>query len=182
MTNKPVALVYTPAACAAATLSVAPTKTSWVPPVSVPFGVGVLVKVPTVILFDPLVSVIGAVGSEIEKADPVKPVTVNFAAVTVPVVTGSVTPPPAVRALAGLRATVPAMVGLTATLPKFRSTDLEMAIGVIIVAEEVAVAVTCAFKVTDVSVKRATSEIRMESFFIVFKFFFELLLVGFKLF
>jgi hypothetical protein len=53
-------------------------------------------------VLDPLVKVIGAAGREIENVDPAAPVTVNLAAETVPVTTGRVTPPPAVRVLAGL--------------------------------------------------------------------------------
>ena len=37
---------------------------------------------PTVMVLDPLVSVIGAAGNEIEKVDPAAPVTVNLAAET----------------------------------------------------------------------------------------------------
>jgi hypothetical protein len=143
-----------------------------VPPVRVPVGVGVLVKLPTVIVCDePSERVIAATGREIEKVDPERPVTVNLAAETVPVIAGRVTPPPAVRALAGDNKTEPETVGLTATLPKFRSVILLIAIGVIIVAEVVAVAVTCALTVTEVIEKRATSEMRMESFFIDLSFF-----------
>lgn len=114
-----------------------------VPPVRVPDGVGVLVKVPTVIVCDDAsVRVIGVAGREIENVDPDKPVTVNLAAETVPAIAGRVTPPPAVRALAGDSKTVPEIVGLTATLPKLRSVILFIAIGVMIVADEEAVAVT----------------------------------------
>jgi len=40
-----------------------------------------------------------------------------------------------VRALAGSRTTVPAIVGLTATLPKLRSIDFEIEIGPTILAD-----------------------------------------------
>jgi hypothetical protein len=69
---------------------------------------------------------------------------VKDAAVTVPVVVGSVTPPVLVRPPAGVSTTVPPVVDCTATLPKFISTVLEMLIGVTIVAVAVAVAVSCA--------------------------------------
>ena len=60
----------------------------------------------------------------------------------VPETTGNVTPPVFVRTPAGVNTTVPATL-LTATFPKFISMVFEMAIGVMIVAEAVAVAETC---------------------------------------
>ena len=71
------------------------------------------------------------------------PVTVNWAAVTVPVVVGRVTPPVVVLVPSVARITVPG-VALTATLPKFISVLLAIAMGVIIVAEAFEVALTCA--------------------------------------
>jgi hypothetical protein len=70
-------------------------------------------------------------------------VTLNEAAVTVPVVAGITTPPVVVRVPAGARITVPP-VALTPTFPKFISTVFEMSIGVTIVAVAVAFADTCA--------------------------------------
>jgi hypothetical protein len=58
-------------------------------------------------------------------------------------VAGRVTPPVAERAPAGVITTVPG-AALEATLPKFMSTVFEIAIGATIVADAVAVAVTCA--------------------------------------
>ena len=91
----------------------------------------------------------------------------NLAAFTVPATTGKVTPPEIVRALAGVSVTVPGIVGLTATFPKLMSSDLEMAIGVMIVADAVAVAVTCALTVIEAIEKIATSDKRMVIFFIL---------------
>ena len=68
-------------------------------------------------------------------------VTAKEAAVTVPAVAGSVTPPVDVRVPAGVRTTVP-IAPFVATLPKFILTVLEMPIGVTIVAVVLAVAVT----------------------------------------
>ena len=67
----------------------------------------------------------------------------NVAAATVPVTTGSVTPPVAERVLAGVRTTVP-NEELTATFPKFMLPALTIVIGVTMVAVAVAVAETCA--------------------------------------
>ena len=96
-----------------------------------------------------------------------KPVTVNEAADTVPVTAGSVTPPLGVRVADGLRTTVPATVGLTAKLPKLRSAVFAMAIGVMMVALEAAVAETCALEVT---AKPAIAIKRNANFFILLIF------------
>ena len=132
---------YVPAAWLTPTFRVAPTRSVEVPAVNVPVVVGVLVNAVTVIVFAPDVIVNGEAGKEIEKVYVGAPVTVNEAAVTVPVTAGSVTPPVIVRPPAGASITVPA-TALTATLPKFISTVLVMLIGMIIVAEEVALAET----------------------------------------
>ena len=58
---------------------------------------------------------------------------------------GKVTPPVGVLVPATEKATLPGAEE-TATLPKFRSTVFVMVIGVIIVADELAVAVACANK------------------------------------
>ena len=81
-------------------------------------------------------------GKQYNSGEVPNPVTVNAAAATVPVTAGRVTPPVFVRVLAGARTTEPAMVGLTAMLPKFISIVFEIAIGVITVADVVAVAET----------------------------------------
>lgn len=60
----------------------------------------------------------------------------------VPEIIGNVTPPVFVRPLAGDNTTVPA-TALTATFPKFISMVLEIAIGVMMVAEAVAIPETC---------------------------------------
>jgi hypothetical protein len=145
---------------------VAPTRISWVPPLRIPVDDGVLVKEPTVIVFDPLVRVI-VPGRVIEYVEAARPVTVNFAGATVPVVTGRVTPPVWVREPEVGRTTVPGIVGLTATLPKFISTDLVIAIGVIIVADVDAVALTCAKEAAE-NPKTATAMII--NFFMFFCF------------
>ena len=71
------------------------------------------------------------------------PVTSKDAAVTVPMVLGRVTPPVFVLDPSdGSKTTVPAAI--TATLPKFKSTVLDIAIGSTIVAVAVAEAVAWA--------------------------------------
>ena len=57
VTLKGVADTYVPAGCAALTFSVAPTVNVSDPPVSVPVGVGELVKLVTVMVLEPLVIV-----------------------------------------------------------------------------------------------------------------------------
>ena len=94
------------------------------------------------------------VGNVMAYVEVPNPLTVKAAAVTVPVTAGSVTPPDFTRDPLVERATVPATVGLTAILPKFISTVFEIAIGVITVAEVVAVAETCA-KVLIVKARKA---------------------------
>jgi len=135
---------YTPAAWAAATFNVPPTNTVWAPAVNAPVPEGVLTKVPTVIDPEGTPARVIVPGNVMEYVEVPNPVTANEAAVTVPATAGSVTPPVFVRVPAGIRTTVPATVGLTAILPKFRSTVFEIAIGVITVADVVAVADTCA--------------------------------------
>lgn len=71
------------------------------------------------------------------------PVTLNEATETVPAVAGSVTPPVDDIVPAGVKTTVPD-VELTATLPKFMSVVLAMAMGLTILAVAVADAVICA--------------------------------------
>jgi hypothetical protein len=90
---------------------------------------------------------------------------VNEAAATVPLTAGKVTPPVFVLVPAGASTTVPATVGLTAMLPKFISTVLEIAIGVITVAEVLAVADTWA-KVVVANVTNAM--VRAKSFAVAF--------------
>jgi hypothetical protein len=90
---------------------------------------------------------------------------VNEAAATVPLTAGKVTPPVFVLVPAGARTTVPAIVGLTAIFPKFMSTVFEIAIGVITVADVLAVADTWA-KVVAVNVTRA--KVSAKSFVVAF--------------
>ena len=75
--------------------------------------------------------------------DVPSPVTVNLAALTVPVTAGRVTPPVFVRLLDGSIVTVPGIVELTANVPKFNSTEFEIVIGCITVADDFVVAVDC---------------------------------------
>jgi len=159
--------VYVPAACAAPTFKVPPTVTVAVPPAIIPVELGVLVNEPKVmVLLTAYVSVM-VPGKVIANVLVPKPVTVNEAADTVPVTAGSVTPPAGVRTPPGLRTTVPAIVGLTAKLPKFRSAVFAMAIGVMMVALEAAVAETCALEVT---AKPAIAIKRITNFFIFVDF------------
>jgi hypothetical protein len=113
------------------------------PPVRVPYGVGLLVKVPSVNVLVPDFSVTGEEGKEIENVKLVEPVTVKDAAETVPVFTGIVTPPVELLVPAGVKVTVPKEVP-TATFPKFISTVLVMVKGAIRVIEAVASAETWA--------------------------------------
>ena len=96
----------------------------------------------------------------------------KFAVETVPVVAGSVTPPEAALIPAFDNTTVPG-VALTAMLPKFILPAVAIAIGVMIVAEPVAVPVTCAFAVADNATKTTAAMIVIK-FFIVLSFFFVL--------
>ena len=60
--------VYDPAAWDALTFKVAPTLRVWVPvPLSVPVVAGLLMKVPAVMLFAPLVRVVAVPGRVIEE-------------------------------------------------------------------------------------------------------------------
>jgi hypothetical protein len=93
----------------------------------------------------------------------------NEAAVTVPVVAGRVTPPVRVRVPAGVIITVPAAV-LTATLPKFMSTVLLMAIGVTIVADALAVAETCAKVLMEIPRSNMARAMILICVFMVFAF------------
>ena len=135
-----------------------------------PVGVGLLVNALTVIVFPPLVSTIEGLSNEIEYVVAASPVTVNLAAETVPAISGRVTPPVLVRVPVLASTTVPATL-LTATFPKFMSTDLDIAIGVIMVADDEAVAVTWALTVSEAIDKIAISDKRMDAFFICFKCF-----------
>jgi len=103
------------------------------------------------------------------------PVTLNDAAVTVPATAGNVTPPVFERVPAGTSTTVPAMVGLTAILPKFISTVFEIAIGVITVADVVAVADTCA---KELIVKANIAMVRVKILVVFFIVSFVLLVIG----
>ena len=85
-------------------------------------------------------------GNVIAYVNDPDPVTVKAAAVTVPVVEGSVTPLVLERVPAGARTTVPPVPACTAMLPKLISAFLAMLMGLITVAEAVAVAVDCAFE------------------------------------
>jgi hypothetical protein len=135
--------VYNPAAWFTPTFNVAPTVSTCEPPESVPVPEGVLVNEFTDMVFPPLLIVNGVDGNVMVYVYEPSPVTVKEAAEIVPATTGNVTPPVLVRTPAGVKITVPA-TALTATFPKFISTVFEMAIGVMIVAEAVAVADTCA--------------------------------------
>jgi hypothetical protein len=106
--------------------------------------------VSTVISFPPFDITVGVAGKVIEYVASARPVTVNEAAVIVPVLDGrKVTPPVAVRPLSGVRMIVPG-VAFTARLPKSISTVLVIEIGSRIVAEAVAEAVTCANAVPEI--------------------------------
>jgi hypothetical protein len=93
---------------------------------------------------------------------------VKFAVDTVHVVAGSVTPPEAALIPAFDNTTVPGAV-LTAMLPKFMLPAFAIAIGVIIVADPVAVHVTCAFIVA-VTANKTTAAINVIKFFMVLSF------------
>jgi hypothetical protein len=99
------------------------------------------------------------------------PVTVNLAAWTRPVTAGRVIPPVKVRvgvAEAGKVTVPPGAVGFTAILPKLISRFLAMLIGVMMVAEALAVAEICA-KVVVINPEKRT--IRMKILFMVFILF-----------
>ena len=89
-------------------------------------------------------------GNVIVNTYPGVPETVKYAACTVPVTIGSVTPPTTVRVGVeeGLNATVPGVV-VTARFPKFMSVTLSIPIGVTIVAVTVAFLVICAYVLLD---------------------------------
>ena len=158
---------YVPAACAAATFSVAPTVRVCVPrPARSPVVVGLLVNAVTVIVLPPEVTVKGAPVIAIVYVEPVKPVTVKDAAVTVPITAGRVTPPVVERVPAGVSITVPP-TALTATLPKFMLAALAIAIGVTIVAVAVAVAETCANVLTANESRRIARTNNLIVFFII---------------
>jgi hypothetical protein len=98
-------------------------------------------------------------------------VTVNLAAWTRPVTAGRVIPPVKVRvgvAEAGKVTGPPGAVGFTAILPKLISRFLAMLIGVMMVAEALAVAEICA-KVVVINPEKRT--IRMKILFMVFILF-----------
>lgn len=133
-------MVYTPAGWLALTFRVAPTVNDGVPAAIVIAAAGFLVNTSTVILFVPSV-IIAEAGSVIEYEEPVLPVTVKPAAVTVPVTAGKVQPPVTERAPVGGRTTVPAVL-LTAMLPKLMLVLVAIEIGVMIVAVAVAVVET----------------------------------------
>ncbi len=165
-----VAEVYIPATELAGTFRVAPTFSVSVPPVSVPVGVGSLVHVSTVISLPPFEIVVAPAGSVIEYVASARPTTSNEAAVIVPALDGrNVTPPVAVRALAGVSSIVPA-VAFTARLPKFMSTVLVSEIGARIVAEAVAEAVTCVKAVPVIRNIAITKGTTLINAFIIFKF------------
>ena len=96
----------------------------------------------------------------------------KFAAATVPVVAGSVTPPVKVRVPAGARTTVPPDDGDTAMLPKFMLVTRAIVIGVMMFADADAVAVAWAKEEVDdapTMIAAATSTLEM-MFFILFVF------------
>ena len=96
----------------------------------------------------------------------------KLAAATVPVVAGRVTPPapPVVRVPPGASTTVPAVVADTATLPKFMSTVFTIVIGVMMFAEQDAVADACAKELLENPITTAAVAIALKMFFI-FLFF-----------
>ena len=97
----------------------------------------------------------------------------KVAADTVPVVAGSVTPPPppVLRVPAGARIAVPETVADTATLPKFISTVLVIVIGVMMLAEQEAVAVACAKELLEKPITATVAiVIDLIMFFILFVF------------
>ena len=96
----------------------------------------------------------------------------NVAAVTVPVVAGSVTPPepPVVRVPAGASTAVPETVADTATLPKFISTVFTIEIGVMMFAEAEAVAVACAKDELAAAITITEVAIALIMFFILIRF------------
>jgi hypothetical protein len=83
---------------------------------------------------------------------------------------GRVTPPVSERDPAGVKTTVPA-VALTATLPKFISTVLLIAIGVTMVADALAVAETCANVLMEIPVSNSARAMILICAFMVFVFF-----------
>ena len=85
--------------------------------------------------------------------DEARPDTVKDATLTVPATAGRVTPPVAVLTPAAVNNTVPGTVGLTAIFPKFMFPAFTIAIGVMTVADPVAVAVTCALTVVNPDTK-----------------------------
>jgi hypothetical protein len=104
------------------------------------------------------------------------PVTVNLAAWTRPVTAGRVIPPVKVRvgvAEAGKVTVPPGAVGFTAMFPKLMSRFLVMLIGVMMVAEALAVAEIWA-KVVVINPEKRT--IRMKNFFMAFIVFWFLLI------
>jgi hypothetical protein len=111
-------------------------------------------------------------GSVIEYVYVAWPLTVKVAAVTVPAVVGSVTPPVAERTPPGVMTTVPPLAVWTATLPKFMSNVFEMLMGVTIVAEALAVADVCANAPAADAVKKIARsvDLRVVLFFILLFF------------
>ena len=97
----------------------------------------------------------------------------KLAAATVPMVEGSVTPPPppVVRVPAGASTTVPATVADTATLPKFISAVLLIEMGVMMVALQAAVAEACAKEeVAKAATATEVVTIALKMFFILVSF------------
>lgn len=92
----------------------------------------------------------------------------KVAAVTVPAVVGSVTPPVAERTAPGVMTTVPPVAVWTATLPKFMSSVFEMLMGVTMVAEALAVADVCANTPAADAVKRISRSIDLLFFIHLF--------------
>lgn len=174
VTVKSLVLLYVPAAWFAPTDKVPPTERRAVPPVSVPPAatVGVLVNVFRVMSLAgvPLDKVMALAGKVIEKVMPTKPVMLKVAAETVPVEAGSVGPlvPVTVLVPAGAITTVPAAVP-AAMLPKLKFVALTMEMGVIIVADAVAVA-SAAFALTAVKPKKARVKVIILNVFIVVEF------------
>jgi len=115
----------------------------------------------------PLV-IVYVVGNVIENVEVPNPFTVKDAAETVPVTAGSVTPPILLLVPSGANTTFPNVVP-TAILPKFISTVFVIEIGVMIVADPVAVPVTCALTVA-VTATKTTAAINEIKFFMVLSF------------
>ena len=98
----------------------------------------------------------------------------KLAAETVPAVEGSVTPPapPVVRVPAGARTTVPEVAAETATLPKFIPEVMLIEMGVMMVAEQEAVAVAWAKEEVAKVATTVVVTIALKKFFILVSFLF----------